>query len=90
MSPAGGLPAVADAALPREVRAGSKQDKQDYKTALAFERMLVAQLAEQALPRGEDAGLHGGAVQDAFTDALMEAGGLGLASRIHAQIKDRT
>jgi hypothetical protein len=83
------LPPVAEAALPREVRAGTAADKQAYRTALGFERLLVAQLAEQALPQDEDAGVHGAAIQDAFADALMNAGGLGLAAQIHAQIKDR-
>ncbi len=83
------LPPVAEAALPREVRAGTATDREAYKTALGFERLLVAQLAEQALPQDEGAGPHGAAVQDAFADALMNAGGLGLAARIHAQIKDR-
>ena len=83
------LPPVAESALPREVRAGSAADKQAYKTALGFERLLVAQLAEQALPQDDGAGMHCAAVQDAFADALMNAGGVGLAAGIHAQIKDR-
>ncbi len=90
MSPIGSLPAVAEAALPRDVRAGSAEDKRAYKAALGFERMLVAQLAEQAMPQSEDAGPYGGVVQDAFADALMHAGGLGLAGQIHAQIKERS
>ena len=84
------LPPVAESALPREVRAGSAADREAYKTALGFERLLVAQLAEQALPQDEGAALHGAAIQDAFADALMNAGGLGLAAQIHAQIKDRS
>ena len=89
MTPLPALPAVPDAALPREVRSGSAEDKQAYKTALGFERMLVAQLAKRVLPAGEEAGMHGAAVQDAFADALMTAGGLGLAGQIHQQIKER-
>ena len=84
-----GLPPVADAALPREVRAGTAADKQAYRTALGFERLLVSQLAKEALPQDEGAGPHGAAIQDAFADALMNAGGLGLAAQIHAQIKER-
>ncbi len=84
------LPPVAESTLPREVRAGTAADREAYKTALGFERLLVAQLAEQALPQDDGAGLHGAAIQDAFADTLMNAGGLGLAAQIHAQIKDRS
>lgn len=86
-TPLGALPAVPESALPRDVRRGTAEDKQAYRTALGFERMLVAQLVEEAMPAEEDAGLRGAAVQDAFADALMTAGGLGLARQIHAQIR---
>jgi hypothetical protein len=87
MTPLGSLPVVAESALPRDVRNGSADDKKAYKTALGFERMLVSQLVQQAMPQDEDAGPRGAAVQDAFADALMTAGGLGLARQIHAQIR---
>jgi len=81
------LPPVPDSALPRDVRAGSAQDKQAYRTALGFERLLVAQLVERAMPADEDAGPRDAAVHEAFADALMTAGGLGLARQIHDQIR---
>ena len=46
--PVGALPAIPESALPRDVRAGSAADRRDYRTALGFERLLVAQLVEQA------------------------------------------
>ena len=88
-TPLGGLPAVSESALPRDIRIGSAEDKKAYKTALGFERMLVAQLVEKAMPADEGAGPRASAIQDAFADSLMNAGGLGLARQIHAQIKER-
>ena len=85
--PLGALPAVPESAMPRDVRAGSAEDKQAYRTALGFERLLVAQLVERAMPGDEKAGPRAAAVHDAFADALMTAGGLGLARQIHAQIR---
>ena len=86
-TPLGALPAVPESAMPRDVRAGSADDKQAYRTALGFERLLVAQLVERAMPQDEDAGPRGAAVQEAFADALMTAGGLGLARQIHVQMR---
>ncbi len=81
-----GLPPVPAAALPREIREGSRADRNAYEAALGFERMLVARLVETAAPEREDAGPHAAAVTGAFADALMTAGGLGLARQIHARI----
>ena len=41
-----GLPIVSDTLLPASVRSGSESDKQDYKSALGFEQMLVGQLVQ--------------------------------------------
>lgn len=45
MTPASGLPPVNSTFEPAWVRNGSTQVKQDYRTAQAFEEMLVEQLA---------------------------------------------
>ncbi len=83
-----GLPPVPAAALPRDIREGSREDRRAYEAALGFERMLVAQLVETALPERDDAGPHAAAVTGSLADALMTAGGLGLARQIHAQIAE--
>ncbi len=85
-----GLPALPVSALPREVREGRAEDRGRYRAALGFERMLVAQLAQRVLPAGEDGegSPYAGAVPDAFADALMTGGGLGLARQIHARIRE--
>lgn len=85
-----GLPPVPAAALPRDVREGSRSDREAYEAALGFERMLVAKLVETAMPEreGEDASPYAHAVTGAFADGLMTAGGLGLARQIHARIAE--
>ena len=44
------LPAISDALLPREVRAGSTADKQAYKAALGFEQVLLGELVKEMAP----------------------------------------
>lgn len=80
------LPSVSDAALPRDVRAGSDADKRAYKAALGFERVLAGELVKSmtASTPGLSDGRRGDAVADAMADALTEAGGLGLARQLYA------
>lgn len=55
MTPIPGLPIVSDTLLPAAVRDGSTADKQDYKSALGFEQMLVGQLV-QTMTGGDTGG----------------------------------
>ena len=41
------LPAIPDTALPRDVRAGSAEDKRAYKAALGFEQVLLGHLVKE-------------------------------------------
>jgi hypothetical protein len=88
MSTLGALPAVADSALPAEVRAGSAADKKTYKAALGFEQLLVGRLVEE-MTRGSSLadGPRAAAVTDAMTEALQGAGGLGLADQLYAAMR---
>ena len=90
MSGITGLPAIADTALPREVREGSAADKKSYKAALGFEQLLVGELV-QTMTKGSSLaeGPRAGAIADAMTDALQGAGGLGLAPQLYAAMKAR-
>ncbi|MGI8780608.1 MAG: hypothetical protein ACR2L8_10685 [Solirubrobacteraceae bacterium] len=79
------LPQISDAALPRDVRAGSAADKRDYKVALGFEKVMLTELVKEltrATPSLTD-GPRADAVQDALTDALANAGGIGLAPQLY-------
>ena len=83
-----GLPVVADSALPRDVRDGSTADKKAYKAALGFEQVMLGELVKastESTPLAE--GPYAGAVNDAFSGALANAGGTGLAAQLYAQIK---
>jgi Rod binding domain-containing protein len=71
------LPPIDQAALPAEVRNGTKQDKKAYEAALGFERMLLGELtkslADTAKPAGSDEGDDGGdGTQDAASSMYMQ------------------
>jgi hypothetical protein len=86
---ASGLPQIPAAALPRDVRAGSADDKRTYEAALGFEKVLLGELVGElakASPALVD-GPRGDAVEDAMTDALANAGGIGLASQLFQTIR---
>ena len=94
---ASALPPVSEAAMPREVREGSPEDKQTYRAALGFERMLVQQLAEQmakaakAGAEDEDApagqGVYEEMLSDALADSVVAGGGLGLANELYKTLR---
>jgi Rod binding domain-containing protein len=91
LSSLAGLPAVADSALPADVRSGSAEDKKAYKAALGFEQVMLGELVKastESTPLAD--GPYAGAVNDAFSSALANAGGTGLAAQLYAQIKKET
>ena len=83
------LPAIPDSALPRDVRAGSAEDKRAYKAALGFERVLLGELVKEMTSSTPSLaeGPRGDAVTDAMTDALASAGGIGLAPQLYTTLK---
>ena len=83
------LPAVSDAALPRDVRAGSDADKKAYKAALGFEQVLLGQLVKEmtAATPSLTEGPRGDAVTEAMTEALANAGGIGLAPQLYRTLQ---
>ena len=71
------LPPIDQAALPAEVRNGTKQDKKAYEAALGFERMLLGELtkslADTAKPiDGGDDSTGAGQPQDAASSMYMQ------------------
>jgi Rod binding domain-containing protein len=99
-TPISGLPGIAPAAaaLPAEVREAGPAAQQEYRTALAFERVLLAQLTEslQSTASGSDdeQGGAGGAYREmlpgAMADALVAGGGTGLASDLYRALRTQT
>ncbi|MET0602715.1 MAG: hypothetical protein ABW167_12060 [Baekduia sp.] len=84
-----GLPAIADAQLPREVRTGSEADKRAYKAALGFEQVLLGELVSEmtkSTPSLSE-GPRADAVTDAMTASLAAAGGIGLAPQLYATLR---
>ena len=81
----GASPSLATAA----VRAGSDADKQAYKAALGFEKVLLGELVKEmtAATPSLTEGPRGDAVADAMTDAFASAGGIGLAPQLYTTLK---
>jgi Rod binding domain-containing protein len=99
------LPPIDQAALPAEVRNGTKQDKKAYQAALGFERMLLGELtkamADTAKPveGGDDASsqphdaastMYTQMLPDQLADAVTANGGLGLAKGFYDSMKGRS
>jgi hypothetical protein len=80
----GALPAISDAALPADVRRAGAQARQDFKTALGFEQILVGQLVKAMAgttgPLAE--GPYASTMQDTLSTALVGGQGLGLAQQL--------
>jgi Rod binding domain-containing protein len=81
-------------ALPPEVRAAGPDVQKDYRSALAFERVLLGQLtkAMQATvaPEGEVSAAtkaYQDRMPDTMADALIAGGGIGLASNLVRALK---
>jgi Rod binding domain-containing protein len=102
MSLSGASP-IDNAMLPADVRAGSKADQDNYKAGLQFERQLVEQLTQTMADTTKSAtGSDDDSSSDATTnsykqmlpgvmaDAVMGAGGLGLARTIAQSLKGQT
>jgi Rod binding domain-containing protein len=88
----GALPQISDAALPRDVRSGSAADKQTYKAALGFEKIMLTELVKE-MTRGTPSlteGPRADAINDAMTDALANAGGIGLAPQLFKTLQGGT
>ncbi len=94
------LPPIDDSLLPADVRAGSKTDKDNYKSGLAFERQLVEQLTQTLADTtkaqgGDDDGSSAATdnykqmLPGVMADRIMSAGGLGLARTIAQSLKER-
>jgi Rod binding domain-containing protein len=89
------LPPINHALLPADVRNGTAERRQQYDTALAFERQLVGELtkalAATAAPADDDTTtaatkMYRDLLPGTMADAIMAEGGLGLATQLDASI----
>ena len=84
------IPPIDQALLPASVRNGTTERKEQYQSALEFERVLVGQLTSQLMKSsgGEDTPAAVKAMREnlpsVLSDALMGAGGIGLAAQLDA------
>ena len=77
-------------ALPPEIRSAGPVAQQEYRSALAFERVLVGQLtkAMQSSIGGSDEGASAATqaykdmLPETMADALIDSGGVGLAANL--------
>jgi Rod binding domain-containing protein len=85
-----GLPIVPDTALPADVRRGTAKDKQNYKAALGFEQVLVQQVVQSMAGDDQDSplaqGPYAATMQNALSDSMTAAGGLGLAQQLYKEM----
>ena len=98
IAPATLPPLAPGTVLPADVRAAGSGAQQEYRTALAFERVLISQLtkAMQSTVGGEDdAGTaatqtYRNMLPDTMADALVSGGGIGLASDLVRALRTQT
>ncbi len=76
------IPPVSDALIPAHVR--EEGGAESYKAALGFESMLLGQLTKDLIPAD---GPYGSTIGDAFSDALLQGGGIGLAEDLYRALK---
>jgi Rod binding domain-containing protein len=83
--------------LPADVRAAGTDAQQEYRTALAFERVLVSQLtkAMQSTVGGDEDGDAGtkayrDMLPNTMADALVSNGGTGLAHDLYRAMRTTT
>jgi Rod binding domain-containing protein len=88
-------PLPAGTVLPASVRNASPDEQRDYRTAMAFERVLIGQLtkAMQATVPGEDDDATAATktyrelLPGTMADALVAGGGIGLAADLARSLK---
>ena len=68
------IPPVSEALIPAHVREDGGGEA--YEAALGFESMLLGRLTKDLIPAD---GPYGATIGDAFSDALLRGGGIGLA-----------
>jgi Rod binding domain-containing protein len=91
---------VPETALPASVRNGSEEQKQTYKAALGFERLLLGQLMQSmndtAQAGGDDSAdssdaatnMYKQMLPDQLADSLIAGGGTGLAENLYRALQE--
>jgi hypothetical protein len=73
---------VSQSLLPADIRSAPRQTQQQYRAAMSFEQSLVSELTKQLSQTAGSSmqdGPYAQLLPDALSDAITQAGGLGLA-----------
>jgi Rod binding domain-containing protein len=92
---------VPETALPASVRTGTEEQKQTYKAALGFERVLLGQLMQSMTDTTQGAGgdddsdssdaatnMYKQMLPDQLADSLIAGGGTGLAENLYRALQE--
>lgn len=81
-----GLPPIDRSLLPAELRNAPPAQRDAYRAALGFEKLLVQQLTTSVADSAKDAlggdSPYASMLPDALADSVMNGGGLGLAPQL--------
>jgi Rod binding domain-containing protein len=83
------LDPVSNFALPADVRSAGTEAQKNYKSALAFERMLVGELVKEMVPKDSElsSSPYASTMQDTLSTALVGGQGLGLARQLYKEMQ---
>jgi Rod binding domain-containing protein len=83
------LDPVSNFALPADVRSAGTEAQKNYKSALAFERMLVGELVKEMVPKDSEMSdsPYASTMQDTLSTALVGGQGLGLARQLYKEMQ---
>ena len=83
------LDAISNFSLPADVRSAGADAQKNYKSALAFEQMLVGELVKEMVPKDSEMseGPYASTMQESLTAALTGGQGLGLARQIYKEMQ---
>jgi hypothetical protein len=83
------LSPISDASLPAAVRSAGTQARNDFKTALGFEQMLVSELVKEMVPADGPLaeGPYASTMQDTLATALVGGRGMGLAQQLYKEMQ---
>ena len=83
------LDAISNFSLPADVRSSGPEAQKNYKSALAFEQMLVGELVKEMVPKDSEMsqGPYASTMQDTLSAALVGGQGLGLARQLYKEME---